>query len=209
MKKFWRIVIMVAILVIVLIAFSHCAAKKEIVVEKQPEVQIVEKPKLSFWTQDLDENIAVGDPIIFHNQWKIIVAGKIPVKIKSYHDGKLAVKDSSITFDFSIPAETKGKLVKVLLTSGKPSAFTVEFTEGDPNYQHTFYVKPDKTFSLGSKTTIYLDGKPYSVNLGIVGDGTGKCRLMYESEYSSSESNVGGAASGVPDVIGTKIIKKQ
>ena len=210
MKMSLKILILVAVLAIVLVVFNSCRVQQPVVEEKeQPAAQEVQKPKLSIWMQDFDENIGEGDPINFFNQYKIIVIGKIPIKVKSYIDGKFALKDSSINFNFTIPAETKGKIKKIERKMGKPSSFTVEFVEGDPNYCQTFNLQTDKSYCIGSKTTIFINNQPYQVGLSIDGDGTGKCHMMYDSEYSSSESNIGGPAVGVPDVLGTKIIKKQ
>jgi len=207
--KTWKILILVAILAIVLVGFNSCRSQKEVPQEKeQPVAQEVQKPKLSIWTQDLDENLSEGDPINFFNQFKIIVIGKIPIKVKSYVDGKFALKDSSINFNFTIPAETKGKIKKIERKMGKPSSVIVEFVEGDPNYCHTFNLQADKSYCVGGKTTIFINNQPYQVGLSVDGDGSGKCHMMFDSEYSSSESNIGGPAMGVPDVIGTKVIKK-
>lgn len=208
--KTWKIFILVAVLAATVAVFNSCRAQQEVVEEKdQPVVQEVEKPKLAIWTQDKDENIAVGDPIMFYNQYKIVVVGKISIKIKGYVDGKFCEKDSSINFDYSIPEKTKGKLVKVELKSGKPFALVVQFDEEDTNYKHRFLLKTNKTFCVSSSTIVNVEGQNYPVNLGIIGDGTGMCALMYDSNYSNSESTTGRPATGVQDILGTKIIKKQ
>jgi hypothetical protein len=190
--------------------FFSCA-KKPIAQSEEPKppLQQVEKPKLVPWTQDLDENIMVGDPINLYNQYKIVVEGTIPLQVVYYVDGRRAVKDTSLIYNFSVPKETRGKIKKIIYKNGKPANFIVRLDEVDTlNYNHTFNIQPNKEFCLGTEVTITINGTPYTVKLKIDGDGSGKDRLMHDPLYGNEEKNVGRPASGVSGAVGTKIIKK-
>lgn len=189
--------------------------------EQKPEPQAVKPLPAIPWLLDNDIYIEAGDPIMFYNQYHIVVQGKVPIKIKSYHNGKFSTKDSSINFDYSVPAGTKGKLIKVEHSRGKPASFIVRFNHllqtenqglGDQDttaYDHVFPLQPNKEFSISlNPKIIKIAGEDRSVDLGLYGDGSKKCRIMYYPENSNSESTIGAPASGVPDIIGTKIIKK-
>lgn len=209
-----KITFAICILVVTFLVINGCKTQEKLSTqpESKPEHPLhqVEQQTSVPWTQGLDENITIGDPINFFNQYKIIVTGKIPIIIKQYKDGKLCFKDSSITFDYSIPQMTKGKFVKVVSKSGKPVSFVVEFTENDKNYDHVFNVEPGKNFTLSpEKKQLNIEGEEYSVGIAIDGDGSGKCNLMYFPEHSNSEVSTGGVATGVPDIIGTKTIKNK
>jgi len=220
MKKTVRIILLLFVaLAIVLFIFSNCAGNQETTKTPgpKPEVPVVEKlPKVP-WLLDNDIYIEAGDPIMFYNQYTIIVQGKVPIKIKSYHDGKFSIKDSSINFDYSVPAGTKGELKKVGHSRGKPSFFTVRFdhslqeeNQDSTAYDHVFPLQTNKEFSISLQPKIIkIAGEEVSVDLGLIGDGSKKCRIMYTPENTNSESTIGAPASGVPDIIGTKIIKKQ
>ncbi len=207
-----RVLIIITLLIVFIMMFNRCASQKTVVQEPfQPELQQVQKSDPIPWTQDLDEGIAVGDPINFYNQFEIVVKGKIPIKVKMYNDGKLQFKDSSIVFDYTIPAKTKGQLKNVEPKNGKPTTFTVSFEQNgdnDRNYYHVFKMIPDKTFILDARMTLYLEGGEYPFTATIKGDGSGKNRLLFYPEFTNSERTIGQPASGVPDAIGTKVIKK-
>ncbi len=211
MKKFIRLLILVVSFGTTVFYFSGCRSSKEVSKTPEPPLQQVQKTDPIPWTQDLDEGIAVGDPINFYNQFQINVKGSIPIRIKMYNDGKLQFKDSSIVFDYTIPALTKCELKDVSPKNGKPTSFTVSFEQNgdeDKNYYHVFKMLPDKTFVLDSKMTLSLEGGEYPFTATINGDGSGKNRLLFYPEFTNSERTVGKPASGVPDAIGTKVIKK-
>ncbi|MCK9371454.1 hypothetical protein M0R04_16180 [Candidatus Dojkabacteria bacterium] len=210
--KFLAYLIIATILILgITTIFSRCTPGKDTTKSQEPKslLQEVKKPKLVPWTQDLDENIVVGDPINLYNQYKIVVEGVIPLQVVYYIDGRRAVRDTSLIYNFNVPQETKGKIKKIIYKNGKPSNFVIQLDEIDSlNYNHTFYLQSNKEFYLGSKTNIAIDGIQYSVKIAIDGDGSGKNRLMHDPLYDNDEKNVGRPASGVPNEIGTKIIKK-
>lgn len=212
MSKVFKILLLVALSITLVIAFNSCGGNKDLpkTPEPKPVLQKVEKPKLEPWTLDLDENISIGDPINLYNQYKIVVEGVIPLQVVYYIDGRRAVKDTSLIYNFSVPQETKGRIKKIIYKNGKPSNFVIRLDEADSlNYNHTFNLQTNKEFYLGTKTTITIDGAPYEVKIAIDGDGSGKNRLMHDPLYDNEEKNVGRPASGVPNTIGTKIIKKK
>ena len=213
----------VSVIFLMIIMMYGCPSKE---ITKAPEQKtelqkVAELPKLA-WLVDNDIYIDTGDPIRFYNEYAIIAQGKIPIKIKSYHDGKFSIKDSSINFNYSIPADTKGELIKVEHKLGKPSAFIIRFDHSLQNenengnleeqdstaYDHIFELQTNKEFSISLHPKIItIAGEKKSVDLGLHGNGSKKCRVMYKSENPNTESTIGAPASGVPDVIGTKIIK--
>ena len=188
---------------------ANCTTSKKVVVETPKSVEEVKRVPPVPWFQDIDHNIAVGDPILFYNEYRIVVKGKIPITLREYKDGKLVSKDSSIVFDYSIPALTTGKIVKVVSKGGKPVSFAVSFNEGDDkNYTHTFTVDlANKTFVMAAEITLSINGADYKEKSAIEGLGNGLCHLLYYPEHSGGESKVGEPASGVAPVIGTKPIK--
>lgn len=202
-KFFWILVVFLGI-------FFSCKTKQVAQTpQPQPPVQKVEDQKLVPWTQDIDDKITADAPIIFYNQYEIIVKGKKTIIIKRYQDGKLCFKDSSITYDYSIPKETKGKLKKVETAAGKPVTFLVEFMLEDENYQHAFVVDGGFfTLSTNPKVVKTKDGSELSIKLGLKGDGSGKCKILYVPTHDNSEATEGTVATGVPDVSGIKTIKK-
>lgn len=213
MSKVLKILLLVALLITLVIAFNSCGGNKKTpkTPEPKPVLQKVEKPKLEPWTLDLDENISIGDPINLYNQYKIVVEGVIPLQVVYYIDGRRAVRDTSLIYNFNVPKETKGKIKKIIYKNGKPLNVVVQLDELDSlNYNHTFNVQPNKEFYLSSsKVEIIIDGVPYKVDVAIDGDGSGKNRMMHDPLYDNKEKNVGRPASGVPNTIGTKIIKKK
>lgn len=201
-------VIIVSLFMFFAWVFSGCAKKPIAQSETLLPPQQLEKQAPVPWKQNIDENITVGDFVNFYNEYKIIVAGEIPVKIQMYRDGKVIYKDSSINFDFSVPKMTQGEIINIERKLGKPVSFTVKLDVDEHNYNHVFYFQPDKSFTLGSKVTIFIEGDEYTVPLAIEGDGSGKCRIMYYPTYEKDGSTIVKPASGVPDIIGTKIIKR-
>jgi hypothetical protein len=176
-----------------------------------PPTQKAENQPLVSWKQDNDLDLSVGDPIIFYNQYEILVVADSVAHLKRYKDGKFAQKDSTISYNYSIPKGTKGKSVNVIKKNGKPVSIIVEFDLGGENYQHTFNVDPETNFILSPAKKRIKDenGKEVYIKVAIIGDGSGKCRLMYLPEHEKSEQfSFGKPASGVPDELGIKVIKK-
>ena len=191
------------------LVLMSCAQQKQLTVQVPviPEPQQAIGDKLEPWLQDNDYGITVGDPVIFYNQFPIYVNGEILVKVKMYVDGVWSPTDSTVIFNFPVPARTSGRLVHVEMIDGKPSAFTIEFEEGDVNYNHIFTVQADKTFTLKSTIVLSVEGVEYKVKATIDGDGSGKCLLMVEKNLNKKSREIGGPAKGVQNIEGTKVIK--
>lgn len=193
-----------------LIIIVGCVTSKK---TQQPEklkapIEEVQKRAPIPWLQDIDHNIAVGDPIIFYNEYPIGVEGQITTTLKEYKDGKLSIKDSSIVFNYSVPALTTCKIIKVEKKFGKPTSFTVSFDEnGDKNYDHTFIVFSDKSFVMIAPITLTINGEEYLKSSRIEGNGSKLCRLLYYPENTEGETKVGDLAPGVAIPVGTKPIK--
>ena len=197
-------------LIIGLSIFIGCVTSKKTQQPEKPKapVEEVQKKAPIPWLVDNDRNIAVGDPIIFYNEYPITVVGKITTTFREYKDGKLVTRDSSIVFDYSVPALTTGKIVKVEKKFGKPTSFAVSFDEnGDKNYDHTFIVNSDKSFVMIALITLTINGAEYPKNSRIDGNGSKLCRLLYYPENTEGETKVGDVAPGVAIPVGTKPIK--
>ena len=192
-----------------LIIIVGCVTSKKAQQSQEPNAPDEVQSQMPIpWLQDIDPDIVVGDPIVFYNLYKIIVYRKIPIVLKEYKDGKLAIKDSAVVFDYSVPSMTAGKIIRVDKRNGKPTSFVVCFNENaDPNYNHTFNVNTDKSFTMIASTTILVDGVEYKVNAVIDGIGDRLCRLLYYPEVTTGQSQIGAPASGVAIPVGVRPIK--
>ena len=161
------------------------------------------------WLQDNDPNIEVGDPIAFYTEYRIIVTGSYPVILKEYRDGKLYTKDSAVVFDYSVPAYTRGKPIKIEKRYGKPISFVVCFNEdGDVNYNHTFnLLATEKSFVMTQTRFLLINDKEYKVLAKVEGD-TRLCHLLYYPEVTKGQSQIGAPATGVSIPVGVKQIGK-
>jgi len=193
-----------------LIIIVGCIPPKVIQKTDEPKKAPVDEVQSTLpvpWLQDNDPNIAVGDPLAVYTEYRIIVTGSIPVVLKEYRDGKLYTKDSAVVFDYSVPAMTRGKIIRIDKRFGKPVSFTVCFNEdGDRNYNHIFNIYTDKSFVMTASRTLLINDIEYKRSVLVEGN-TRLCHLLYYPEISKGQSEIGAPATGVSIPIGQKPIK--
>lgn len=207
-----RVVVGIVFTIGFLYLFFRCTPKttEAVVASSQIPAEEIKAEDLKPWLQRYDENIKVGDPMDFYNEFKIIVYKRIPITTWIEKDGVLVEKNESVVLNFPVPAGRKGKFSHVEPgEDGKPKSFTVDFKLGDKNYSHVFELE-DSVFTLVGEKIYHFKDKDYKIHIGIESErGDSICRLMIEKKKEGKDSIVGGPAIGTPGVKGKKIIKNR
>lgn len=174
------------------VVFLTCTPKNKIAKTPppppRPESQEVKKLSLSPW----ENKPAIKDDskMSFFNEFEINVVGSIPNFTYQTNEGVLEKIDNSQKFDFKIPKETPGSLIDggvIRNSSGVVTGIKVSYFDENDCYIIFSIERGSSYYFLESKAIVVFEGKPYKVDLSIVGNGGGRCRAFYD-ENSKDES---------------------
>jgi len=204
MKKSYYLVILVSVLIIMIVS---CRSIQPIVKTQPQQVQQLEQKKPELWMQDTYTAVDKNDPITFFNEFEINVTAEIPKTVIMFKDGATYKIDSSTVVSYTIPVMTPGVLIEARRERGQLIEMIISFDENDPNYNCSFRVMPNKTFTLNANKKITYEMKDYNVRATIKGDGSGLNHLLSNFFTQKSQVPVTGSAAG-RNATGTKIISK-
>ena len=202
-------IILSLIFILVLVIVFSCSTTKTTTALKVTEipVQQLEQKKPELWMQDTYPAIEKNDPITFFNEFEINVTAEIPKTVIMFKDGATYKIDSSTVVSYTIPVMTPGVLIEARREKGQLVEIIVSFDETDQNYNCSFRVMPNKTFTMNANKKITYEMKDYNVRATIKGDGSGLNHLLSNFFTQKSQVPVTGSAAG-RNATGTKIISK-
>jgi hypothetical protein len=155
------------------------------------------------WTNQIPV-ITDEDPISFYNEMEIKVKALTPDEKWILRDGYGEYVNNAKLDGFTVPAKTKGALMKGGISS-ENNILTYKicfFEEGDDTY-FVWKQSLNSSFFLEKKATIYVDGIPFNVELPT---GFEKNRLLWNTGYSNNTTTTERIAKG-RSVSGTKEIE--
>ncbi len=205
-RKKSRFFVVISIMVLFII-FVGCRSAKTIIKPQPQQVQQLEQKKPELWMQDTYPAIEKNDPITFFNEFEINVTAEIPKTVIMFKDGATYKIDSSNVVSYTIPVMTPGVLIEARREKGQLVEIIVSFDETDQNYNCSFRVMPNKTFTMNANKKITYEMKDYNVRATIKGDGSGLNHLLSNFYTQKSQVPVTGSAAG-RNATGTKIISK-
>ncbi len=205
-RKKSRFFVVISIMVLFII-FVGCRSAKTIIKPQPQQVQQLEQKKPELWMQDTYPAIEKNDPITFFNEFEINVTAEIPKTVIMFKDGATYKIDSSTVVSYTIPVMTPGVLIEARREKGQLVEIIVSFDETDQNYNCSFRVMPNKTFTMNANKKITYEMKDYNVRATIKGDGSGLNHLLSNFYTQKSQVPVTGSAAG-RNATGTKIISK-
>ena len=167
----------------------------------------LEQKKAELWYQGTYPGIDINDPVTFYNEYEIDLTAEIPKTVVMFKDGATYKIDSSTVVSYTIPMMTPGVLVEAKREKGQVVEMIISFDESDSNYNCSFRVMQDKTFTLNANKKIVYQGKDYYAKASIKGDGSGINRLRSNFYSQKNQVPINGSAGG-RNASGTKIISK-
>jgi hypothetical protein len=203
-KRFFSFIILLLSLTII-----SCKTTKTITAPKtsEPPIQKLEQKKAELWYQSTYPAIDKSDPVTFFNEYEINLTAEIPKTVVMFKDGATYQIDSSTVVSYTIPMMTPGVLVEAKRENGQLVEMVVSFDENDPNYNCTFRLTTNKTFTLNANKKISYLGKDYYAKATIKGDGSGINRIRSNFYAQKSQVPIIGSAAG-RSAAGVKIISK-
>jgi len=176
--------------------FFSCNTPKNTTKLSQPEPKVA-KLKLIPWENR--PNIKDDSHLAFYNEFEISVFGVIPKFIYQIRDGKQVKIDNSQFFNFKIPKETPGSLIKGgIIRNSKGQTTGVKVNYLDYDCYIIFSVEKGSYFYyLETKATVVFEGKEYDLETSIDSEGTGKrCRALYDSGIEDNSLKIDEIATG-------------
>jgi len=156
------------------------------------------------WTNQIP-GITDNDPISFYNEMEIKVKALTPDEKWVLKDGYGEYVDNAMLDGFTVPAKTKGALLKGGISIEK-NIITYKicfFEEGDDTYFVWKQSLQNGYFSLEKRATIYVEGIPFNVELP---PGFEKNKLFWNTGFSNNTKTTERVATG-RSVSGTKEIE--
>lgn len=114
---------------IIIIFVSGCTLFKKSSTSnyEEPSQEELQLKNFEPWYQDNDPNLKVGDPVVFFNQFRIKVRGRIPKVEKMLEDGSYVTNDKSININLPVEALTPGEVAYIESGANGPVLITVAF----------------------------------------------------------------------------------
>lgn len=186
--------IFIAIGGLVLVLFSiNCKTVEKTPPPSPPTVTQELKIRLVPWTNQIPE-ITDTDPINFYNEFEIKVGAISPDYRYILKDGYGERVNNSMRAGFTVPAKTKGLLLKGGITRERTYiSYKICFFEDNDTYFVFRQTLINGSFHLEKEASIFIDGIPYKITLPT---GYEKNRLLWDTRDSDNQQFIENVATG-------------
>lgn len=150
-------VIFALLMGLLMVMFFGCMTKKVTIKKTRPiDIDVVKSNNFIIWLYGYDPSIKPGDPLNFYNEYAIEVRARISDEGSIEENGSYVTNDDSKIVNFSIPAHTPGKIVRVEPGIYGPT-YTVQF-EVENGQTESSDVNDQIDASIGGSTRINGEG---------------------------------------------------